>query len=161
MEPANKTDEELILPEVESFDHSDPTPPAQSGKKSFVFSIVIGAAFVVLLGALLFVIFKPSDNSSEPSADDGNSSEFAVYDSNEFNEAIDLVEDRLSVRDYISVDYYLSKYPLPERMTTAQKYRYYSALAAYYSKEHKNDPILFTEYSALAEENLNLLRKGE
>lgn len=154
-------DSDLILPEANVELHAAPAP-SQREKKPHLFLILGGIAFVILAGALLFVILgHSSDSSTDPEEPDTFSIESYKYDDLAFNDNITAAENYLRTGDYLSAKSTLEKYPLPERMTAFQKYRYYTTLALIYSDSAIGDPELAERYRIYAAENLDLVRKGE
>ena len=153
-------DGELILPETDATDFVEPTIPNHKKTKIIVLSIISAIAFICLITALITVIVNKSP-SSEPPANSDTSEDNSRYDGQKFNDAMILAEERLEVKDYVGVQYYLKEFSSPERMSSTQKYRYYAILATLYSKDNLNDDELAVKYAAIAKEALNSIRKGE
>lgn len=153
-------DSDLILPETNATDFVEPTAPSHKKTKVIVLSIISAIAFICLIAALIIVIVNKSPNP-EPPADNNTSEDSSKYDGQKFNNAMILAEERLEVKDYVGVQYYLKEFSNPERMSFTQKYRYYAILATLYSKDNLNDDGLAAKYAAIAEEALNSIRKGE
>ena len=154
-------DGDLILPETSAEDFVDPTPPPKKFKTPVIIAVGV-AAFLCLAGALTFVLLHKDSDSDQPTDGQDTSEEsLTKYDSQEFNSAMTMAEERLEVKDYVGVEHYIKNYSLAEYMTLAQKYRYYSILASLYSKEHLNKPDLATKYYAIADDTLKSIRKGE
>ena len=114
-------DDDLILPESDITDFVDPTPPKKN-KKTTIIILAAVVAFICLAGALIFVLLNKDSNENTQTQDTTEDSS-ARYDSQEFNKAMTLAEERLEIRDYVGVEYYTNQYSIPELMTLAQKYR--------------------------------------
>ena len=154
-------DDDLILPETSAEDFVESTPPPKKSKTTAIV-IVATAAFLCLVGALIFVLLHNGSEPNQPTQDQDTSEDtLSKYDAQAFNNAMPMAEERLEVKDYVGVEYYTKNYTLPEYMTLAQRYRYYSILTALYSEEHLNKPDLFMKYSAIADDTLKSIRKGE
>ena len=154
-------DSDLILPETDTTDFVEPTTPNHKKTKMMVLGIVSAVAFIGLVVALIIVIINKNSNNPEPPADNNTSEDSSIYDSQKFNDAMTIAEERLGVKDYVGAEYYLKEYSSPERMSSTQKYRYYTILATLYSKDNLNDPELATKYAVIAKEVLKSIRKGE
>ena len=152
-------DDDLILPESDITDFVDPTPPKKN-KKTTIIILAAVVAFICLAGALIFVLLNKDSNENTQTQDTTEDSS-ARYDSQEFNKAMTLAEERLEIRDYVGVEYYTKQYSIPELMTLAQKYRYYSLLATLYSEDYLDDSELFSKYTSIADSTLKSIRKGE
>jgi len=154
-------DDEIILPETDIDESVNPTLPSKKSKpKLIIIFSVIG--LICLTTALVYVVIDKSSNIPAPSSDTSNADEDALkYDEDAFNEAMAKAEERLSVEDYFAVKYYIKEFSLPEKMTLAQRYRYYTLLADLYSEKHLNDSELRAKYSSSAKSTLELIRKGE
>ena len=153
--------DDLILPETSAEDFADLAPSPKKSKTAIIVVISV-AAFLCLAGALAFILLHSGSEPNQPAQDDTNEdTTLSKYDARDFNDAMAMAEERLEVKDYVGVEYYTKDYSLPEYMTLTQKYRYYSILTTLYSKEHLNKPDLFTKYSAIADDTLKSIRKGE
>ena len=161
-------DEELILPETDATitPPDDATPPAkpQPSRKTIIFITASILIFVSLVVSLIIVVTnKPSASSSSnddsPQTTQSNQDNF-YYDSEEFDNAMGQADFCLKNEDYNGAGYYLGLYSSPERMTSVQKYRFYSINAELYSESHLDDAELSQRYSELANNALQSIRKG-
>ncbi|MBR3319754.1 hypothetical protein IKG20_00370 [Candidatus Saccharibacteria bacterium] len=158
-------DDDIILPETEAIDYSDaPVPPKPHEKKTLAIAISAAIVLLVLCGALIFVVIQKNHSAPENSEDDTSTAEDSspLYniDADEFNDTMNLVDNFINLNDHYEAENYLRSFSAVERMTAVQRYRYYSAFAKLYSKEHKNDPELEKTYSMKAEQALNEIREG-
>ena len=160
--------EELILPETDEViapTGNTAVPPAKPhSRKSFIFIFIIIAAvtFIALAVSLIIIITSksptppPTDSPDQPS----QTQESFYYDVEEFANAMGSADFYLKDENYDAVEYYLSLYPSPERMTSAQKYRFYSINAELYDESHLNNAELAQKYSNLANRALQSIREG-
>jgi flagellar basal body-associated protein FliL len=153
-------DGDIILPETDATDFIEPIAPNHKKTKMIVLGIVSVIALIGLIVALIVVIINKNPDSKPPT-NNGTSEDSSKYDSQKFNDAMTLAEERLGVKDYVGAEYYLKEYSSSERMSPTQKYRYYTIMATLYSKDNLNDPELATKYAIIAKEALKSIRKGE
>lgn len=149
--------DDIILPEVDTEPHTEPALP-QPAQKPRLLAILTAVAFLVLVGALVFVIIN---NNNQPVSNEPVATEPFYYDNNDFNEQMNEAELRMSEGDYFAARDIIKKNALIERMTASQKYRYYSILVALYDESALNDPAERAQYEALAAQTLAEIRKGE
>lgn len=151
--------DDIILPEAGVEVHVEP-PASKSNKKNIILAVLAAVVFLALVGALIYVIANNS-STPDPDAADLPRSDAFRYDEEFFNNAIDEAEECITKGDYITARELLAQYNLPERMTAAQRYRFYSALTSLYSESALNDAELRARYEALASQSLKEIRKGE
>ncbi|MBQ3293684.1 hypothetical protein IJG96_00935 [Candidatus Saccharibacteria bacterium] len=151
--------DDIILPEADVEIHAEPPAPNRRKKTTLLISIA-AIVFLALLGTLVFAIVKSTD-SKEEVVPDTPSEETFVYDNSSFNDAIDQAEEYIKSGDYLAARESLQQFPVPERMTSAQRYRYYSTLALLYADNAMQDRALYERYTDLAKRNLEAIQKGE
>ncbi|MBQ1528593.1 hypothetical protein IIZ77_03030 [Candidatus Saccharibacteria bacterium] len=162
MENSPSASDDIILPEADVEIHVEPPSP-KSRKKTTLWLIVAAIGFLALSGALVFVITnnKPKEEPEPSVVKPSSEEENFKYDTAVFNDIVDRSEEHIKKGDYLAAQKLLDQYSMPERMTTAQKYRYYSTLALLYAENAMNDLGLHDQYEALANQSLEAIRKGE
>ena len=156
--------DELILPEADapivpvadSPDHSQP-----HSRKTILLGTIIAIVVIALATVLIIIVNKsPANPDDSPETSESDPSAF-YYDANEFTAAMERAYESLyDFNDYESAEYYLQPYSATERMTAAQRYRFFSFYTEMYSEEYLDRPELVQKYSALADSALKSIREG-
>ncbi len=152
--------DDIILPETDVEIHAESPAPTRR-KKTTLLIVVASIVFLALIIALVFVIIKSTDNKEETIPDTPSEETTFLYDDSAFNDTVNQAEDYIRTGDYLAARELLQQYALPERMTSTQRYRYYSTLAMLYADNAMNDQALHDRYADLAKRNLEAIQKGE
>jgi len=161
-------EDELILPEADTpiiptDAPASGTEPRSHKKNALIILAVV--VFVILAASLVFIITnKSTDSRPAETTDDPTSSEPSesfYYNQEEFTDALDHAYSHLDNQNYSGVEFYLKPYSAVERMTAAQRYRFYSIYAEMYSEAHLNEPESAQKYTELANDALKSIREGE
>lgn len=157
-------DDELILPEADTpVAHlNDGAAPAgkNHSRRTVILAVVIAIVFVTLATSLIIVITqKPTPSEPIPETPE-ETDHSLIYDQSEFDDALNHAYDCLADGNYYAINYYVNPYSATERMTLAQKYRFYSLYAEMYSESYINDVEQFQKYTDLVNSTLKSMREG-
>ena len=155
----NPPQDDIILPEATNLPHLDPSPESnsKSGRKKLIFAIV---AFVVLVAAAVVILVVAANRSDDEPVSPTETS-VIKYDASELQAALSSANDRLEAGDYSAAKFILDNNSATERMTTAQRYRYYDLMRRLYLDSALGVPELAARYSTLAEETRQAILNGE
>ena len=161
-------EDNLILPET---DVASATIGASNGRRlkphatpklsrERILIIAMGVIIIGLSAALTIVLVNHSNESATELAST-ITLDTTRYNHADLKAAFDGAEASLRVRDLASADTYLKDYSAVERMTSAERYRYYLIMAELYGTSGYNNPSRAATYQNLAEGALDAIRKGE
>lgn len=159
----NHKEEDIILPETEGIINDDTPAPVKTPNKPHkklsvnVPIILAVAGFLALAIALVIVA---TNKGSEP-APLPVSTDDTYYNREEFNSAMSLAETRAMQGDYVGAKAYLDTYNKTELMTNSQKYHFFQIMTLVYSENGYNEPARVAEYTRLADEALEEIRRGK
>ena len=160
----NHQEDGIILPESQNAPEiakalADQTDRSQSSHKLSKFLILAIVASVGFLVTLFLLVFN--GNSATRCDSSSQSSNSFKYDSAELKTALDQVEDRLSLGDLSCAEDQIGKFSIPERMTAAQRYRFYNLYIKLYGENGRNNPSRVESFTRLAQESLNAILRAQ